>query len=109
MQARERKGTAKPLRENPARNQVTCQGPQVRKLARGMGLDAACASHVVERERERERARERERERESVAILAQVSHLCLGACDASLHRGGGAGLPRGCALEGAPVAFPGGA
>ena len=68
-----------------------------------------CLSRRRERERERERARERERERESVAILAQVSHLCLGACDASLHRGGGAGLPRGCALEGAPVAFPGGA
>ena len=50
-----------------------------------------------------------ERERESVAISAQVLHLCLGACDASLHRGGGAGLPWGCAPEGAPVAFPSGA
>ena len=60
-------------------------------------------------ERERERKREKERERESVAILAQVLHLCLGACDASLHRGGGAGLPWGCAPEGAPVAFPSGA
>ena len=48
------------------------------------------------REREREsihnpaeRKRERERERErAVAILAQVLHPCLGACTASLHRGG---------------------
>ena len=37
-----------------------------------------------------ERERERERERES--ILAQVSHLCLEACAASLHRGGDGGL-----------------
>ena len=58
--------------------------------------------NLRERERETETEREREsrlhhspgeRKRESVAILAQVLHLCWEACSASLHRGRGAGLP----------------
>ena len=39
---------------------------------------------------EQSKAKQREREREiTVAILAQVLHLCLGVCDTPLHRGGG--------------------
>ena len=43
--------------------------------------------------KKRERERETQRERERVAILAQVSHLCLEACVASLHRGRAGGFP----------------
>ena len=45
----------------------TCHELQVCQLARGKGLDAALASHLVEREREslgEEEKRESERERE---------------------------------------------
>ena len=44
--------------------------------------------HMQLSEVKSQRASKRERERE-VAILAQVLHLCLGACDTPLHRGGG--------------------
>ena len=76
------------------------------------------AKRQVERERcltgpfgprvRRARKRERERERGAVAILAQVLHLCLGAC-AALLPGGGKGLTWNCALQGSLLVSPSGA
>ena len=60
---------------------------------------------TVERKPATRPREKRERERD-VAILAQVLHLCLEACSASLHRGRCTGLPWGCALRGAPLPFP---
>ena len=61
-----------------------------------------------ERERESESESESESERDihmHVAILAQVLHLCLGACAAPLHRGGARGLTW-IVSPGEPSQFP---
>ena len=50
-----------------------------------LSATAPCPQTPSKQAKETQRERERERER-YIAILAQVSHLCLEACDASLHR-----------------------